>query len=268
MRFVAKRLLGPLQEILQGYLEGTRFGIGMDDDGLIRLTEEETPLTWMDAPRPGKPVEVNALWYCALEIMAVLAERLGLKQSRHYARLARLVRQNFVRTFVSPEGILFDAVTDRGADASVRPNMLIAVGLPFSPLSRTQGAKILDAVERQLLTPVGVRTLSPADPQYRGRLEEPGLRPGEGWHQGAAWVWLMGPYVSAVCRVRGLTRTVQASLGRQLKPYLAHLEEGTLGSIGEPFDGDAPHAPRGGASGLMAVGELLRAVREARLGGL
>ena len=268
LRFVAKQLLDPLQEILQGYLEGTRFGIGMDDDGLIRLTDEEAPLTWMNLPRPGKPVEVNALWYCALEIMAALADRLGLKQARHYARLARLVRQNFARTFVSPEGLLFDTVTDRGPDPCVRPNMLIALGLPFSPLKPSQGARILDAVERQLLTPVGVRSLSPADPRYRGRLEGPVLRPGEGWHQGAAWAWLMGPYVSAVCRVRGLTRAVQASLAKQLKPTLAQLEEGALGSVGEPFDGDAPHTPRGGVSGLMAVGELLRAIREARLGGL
>ncbi|MBI3322501.1 MAG: glycogen debranching enzyme family protein [Candidatus Omnitrophica bacterium] len=282
-RFISKKMLDPLQDILEGYLRGTQFGIGMDEDGLIRLREAEMPLTWMDArepggdpetpgravtPRTGKAVEVNALWYCALMIMGTIAERLDLKRAKAYSRLARLVQQNFLRTFLSPRGFLYDRVTSAGPDPSVRPNMLIAASLPFSPLSKAQADRVLGVVERHLLTPMGIRTLSPDHPMYRGRYEGDLATRAHAYHQGTVWTWLIGPYVSAVCRVRGLTRSTQAALGSQLKPYLAHLQEGALGSVSELFDGDAPHAPRGAPSSAWAVGELLRAIREAKLAGL
>ena len=280
LKFISKKLLDPLQEILENYLEGTNFGISMDEDGLIRLGDEEMPLTWMDArepsvegdlpgaaitPRFGKPVEVSALWYCTLMIMATLGERLGLKRSNAYTRLARLVRQNFSDTFISPEGLLYDRVTESGPDSAIRPNMLIAASLPFSPLSRAQGLAILAAVEKFLLTPVGIRSLSSDHPQYRGHYEGDLMAKARAYHQGTVWAWLLGPYVSAACKFRGLTRATQSAIGVQLTPFLAHLEEGCLGSVTELFDGDPPHAPRGGISQAWSVGELLRAVREARL---
>ncbi len=282
LRFVAKRLLDPLREIMEGYLEGTKFGIVMDDDGLIRLSDREKALTWMDArlpaagtasgpavtPRWGKPVEVNALWYGALTLMSQLADRLGFKQATHYDRLARLVGQNFVRTFYGRGGFLFDRVTEEGPDASIRPNMLIAVGLPLSPLSRAQGLRVLEVAEKHLLTPAGLRTLSPEDPNYRGRWERAPREQALAAHQGTVWSWLTGSYVSAVCGVRGLTRSTQTALARQLKPALAQLEGGCLGTLGESFDGDPPHQARGRVSQAISVGEFLRAVREARLGGL
>ena len=279
LKFISKKLLDPLQEILEGYLEGTSFGIAMDEDGLIRLSDEELPLTWMDArepsegelpgapitPRAGKPVEVNALWYCTLMIMANLAERLGLKRVQAYTRLARLVRQNFSKGFVSPKGILYDRLTDGGVDPTIRPNMLIAASLPFTPLSRAQGLAILAAVEKHLLTPVGVRSLSPDHPDYRGRYEGDLLSKSRAYHQGTVWAWLIGPYAGASVKFRGLTRATISTLAAQLKPFLAHLEEGCLGSVSELFDGDAPHAPRGGLSQAWSVGELLRVIREAGL---
>ncbi len=279
LKFISKKLLDPLQEILEGYLEGTNFGIAMDEDGLIRLSDEEMPLTWMDArepsegelpgppitPRAGKPVEVNALWYCTLMIMAHLAERLGLKRVQAYARLARLVRQNFSRRFVSPKGILYDRLTDKGPDAALRPNMLIAAGLPFTPLSRAQGLAILAAVEKHLMTPAGIRTLSPDHPEYRGRFEGDLLSKARAYHQGTVWTWLIGPYASALVKFRGLTRATRSTISAQMKPMVAHLEEGCLGSVSELFDGDAPHLPRGGLSQAWSVGELLRAIREAGL---
>ena len=279
LKFISKKLLNCLQEILEGYLEGTHFGIAMDEDGLIRLSDEEMPLTWMDArepsdgelpgppitPRSGKPVEVNALWYCTLMIMANLAERLGLKRVQAYTRLARLVRQNFARGFVTPKGILYDRLTDKGPDASVRPNMLIAASLPFTPLSRAHGLAILAAVEKQLLTPVGVRSLSPDHPDYKGRFEGDLLAKARAYHQGTVWTWLIGPYAGAVAKFRGLTRATQSALTAQLKPFLPHLEEGCLGSVSELFDGDAPHLPRGGLSQAWSVGELLRVIKEASL---
>ncbi len=279
LKFISKKLMNCLQEILEGYLEGTHFGIAMDEDGLIRLSDEEMPLTWMDArepsdgelpgppitPRSGKPVEVNALWYCTLMIMANLADRLGLKRVQAYMRLARLVRQNFARGFVSPRGILYDRLTDRGPDATVRPNMLIAASLPFTPLSRAHGLAILSAVEKHLLTPVGVRSLSPDHPDYKGRFEGDLLSKARAYHQGTVWTWLIGPYASALVKFRGLTRATQSTLTAQLQPFLPHLEEGCLGSVSELFDGEAPHLTRGGLSQAWSVGELLRVIKEANL---
>ncbi len=198
-------------------------------------------------------------------IMANLAEQLGLKRVQAYERLARRVRQNFSRGFVSPKGILYDRLTDGGSDPTLRPNMLIAASLPFTPLSRAQGLAILAAVEKHLLTPVGIRSLSPDHPDYRGRYEGDLLSKSRAYHQGAVWTWLIGPYASALCKFRGLTRATISTLTAQLKPFLPHLEEGSLGSVSELFDGDAPHAPRGGLSQAWSVGELLRAIREAGL---
>ncbi len=279
LKFISKKLMNCLQEILEGYLEGTQYGIAMDEDGLIVLSDEEMPLTWMDArepsdgqlpgrpitPRSGKPVEVNALWYCALMIMADFAERLGLKRGQATTRLARLVRQNFARGFISPRGILYDRLTDRGPDATVRPNMLIAASLPFTPLSRAHGLAILAAVEKHLLTPVGIRSLDPGHPDYKGRFEGDLKSKARAYHQGTVWTWLIGPYASALVKFRGLTRATQSALTAQMKPFLPHLEEGCLGSVGELFDGDAPHLPRGGLSQAWSVGELLRVIKEAHL---
>ncbi len=283
VRFIAKKLLDPMQEIMRGYLEGTRYGIGMDEDGLIRLSDEDLPLTWMDAREPGgggdvpgvavtvrsgKPVEINALWYVALQVMAALSDRLGLKRGRSYLKLSKLVQQNFVRNFLSPEGFLYDRIGPGGPDSTLRPNMLIAASLPFNPLSKAQTRGVLAAVDQHLLTPAGVRTLDAGHPDYRGRFEGDLRDRARAYHQGTIWTWLIGPYVSTVCQARGLTRATQSLLAAQLKPYLAELEQRGLGSGAELRDGDAPHAPRGGLSQCWSVGELLRAIREARLGGL
>ena len=283
LKFVAKKLLDPMREIIERYLEGTSFGIRMDEDGLILLSDEELPLTWMDArepshrasipgravtPRFGKPVEVNALWYCALSIMGTLGERLGLKQAATYMRLSRLVQQHFVRAFVSPEGILYDRITHTAQDASLRPNMLIAASLPFSPLPKARSAEVLAAAEKHLMTPVGVRTLSPRHPQYRGQYSGDLRSRALAYHQGTVWTWLIGPYVSAAVKVRGLTRSTKLAIKKQLGVYRVHLEERGLGGVSELFDGDAPHAPRGGISQAWSVGELLRAIHEARCGDL
>lgn len=290
IRFIGKKLLDPLQEIMEGYLKGTRYGIGMDEDGLIRLGDDQMPLTWMDARLPagqagkpasgtelpgravtvrsGKPVEINALWFNALMVMATLLERLGLKRARSYSRLAKLVQQNFVRNFFAPTGFLYDRISDAGPDPSLRANMLIAVSLPFCPLSKAQALGVLAVAEKELLTPAGVRTLSPNDPNYRGRFEGDLRQRALAYHQGTIWTWLTGPYVSAVCQLRGLTRSTQGALARQMKPYLQELEERCLGSVAELRDGEAPHTPRGGLSQAWSTGELLRAIRQARLGGL
>lgn len=295
LEFISKRLMDPLREIVEGYLEGTSFGIGMDEDGLIELPDQEIALTWMDAylpgrpaaggsarrreiqpgripkpvtPRSGKPVEVNGLWYCTLRIMAAFSERLGLQQAKTYNRLTRLVGQNFLSTFLSPEGGLYDRVTRQGPDPTVRPNMLIVTSLPFTPLSAAQAAKVLAIVEKELLTPWGVRTLSPRHPQYRGRCE--GIRRAQALatHQGTLWSWLIGPYVRSVLRVRRLTRATQAALQKRLRPLLVQCQEQGLGGIAEMRDGDPPHQRRGALNHAAASGELLSAIEAAHLGHL
>ncbi|MBI3616295.1 MAG: glycogen debranching enzyme N-terminal domain-containing protein [Candidatus Omnitrophica bacterium] len=283
LKFISKKLLDPMREIMEGYLDGTPFGIRMDEDGLILLSDKELPLTWMDArepsergqipgravtPRFGKPVEVNALWYCALEIMGSLGDRLGLKRANTYSRLARLVQEHFVHTFVSPKGFLYDRITEIFQDPSIRPNMLIAASLPFTPVSRTHAAIVLDRVEKELLTPVGIRSLSPEHPQYRGRYQGNLKERASAYHQGTVWTWLIGPYVTTVLKVRKRTRATQEILRRQLSALLPHLEEGGLGALPELFDGDPPHTPRGGISQAWSVGEVLRALYEAKLGDL
>ena len=280
-RFLAKKLLPIFRQILEGYLEGTHFGIAMGEDGLIVLSDEELPLTWMDGrlpceknglpgpavtPRFGKPVEVNALWYCALRIMAAAAQEMGLRRAATYARLSRLVRQNFQRTFMAPSGILYDRVAGALKDASIRPNMLIAASLPFSPLTKPQKEAVLEAAERHLVTPAGIRTLSPHDPRYRGRYEGDLASRALSYHQGTIWTWLIGAYVSAVLNVRGLNRQTRESIKKQLSFYTRHLEERGLGSISELFDGEPPHAARGGISQAWSVGEILRAIEEVELG--
>lgn len=292
LKFIAKKLADPMRQIMEGYLQGTHFGIRMDEDGLILLSDEELPLTWMDAreptgksqvpgravtPRFGKPVEVNALWCCALNVMGTLGDRLGVKRAGTYLRLGRLVQKNFLKTFLNPGNFLHDRVTplplgggvsSDDQDSSIRPNMLIATSLPFSPIPRAQAAQVLQVVEKHLLTPVGVRTLDPRDPQYRSQFIGDLTAKSLAYHQGTVWAWLIGPYVSTVLKVRRLTPGVKAQLRQQVEPFWAHLQEGALGSVSELFDGDPPHAPRGSLSQAWSVGELLRALQEARLGDL
>ncbi|MBI1952504.1 MAG: glycogen debranching enzyme family protein [Candidatus Omnitrophica bacterium] len=280
LKFVAKKLLAPMREILEAYLEGTSFGIGMDDEGLMELKDETLALTWMDSrepgrgpeeagppvtPRGGKPVEINALWYCALSVMARVSDRLQLKRSATYRKLAHLVGRNFARTFHSPQGLLYDRVSERGADSAIRPNLLIAASLPFTPLSRSLERRILEEAERSLLTPAGIRSLAPGHPAYRGRYEGDASSRALSYHQGTVWTWLWGPYAATVLKVRGVNRQTQAALKKQLSFLIPHLEAGGLGGVPEIFDGDPPHQPRGGLSQAWAAGELLRVIAEAKL---
>ena len=280
LQFIFKKLFNPMREILDTYLEGTTYGIGMDEDGLILLSDEELPLTWMDArepglkedvpgravtPRWGKTIEINALWFCALSVMGQLSERLNLRRAGSYLKMSRLVEQSFQRVFKGSDGIFFDRVAGMVRDPAVRPNMLIAASLPFSPISRKEAGPLLKIVEEELLTPFGLRTLSPKHPNYHGEWTGDLKQRAHAYHQGTVWSWLVGPYVSALIRVHRLTRGTQEAIRRQLLPFLGHLEQRGLGSVSELFDADAPHTPRGGISQAWAVGEILRAIHEAKL---
>jgi predicted glycogen debranching enzyme len=255
------RLQGAVEAILAGHVKGTRFGIGVDADGLLRAGVTGQQLTWMDAkvgdwvvtPRIGKPVEIQALWFNALRIAS--AWNAGWKD------FAERARASFLERFADPSsGGLVDVV-DAGhvagaVDASVRPNQIFAVGgLPFALLEGEAASGVVSVVDEKLLTPLGLRTLSPDDPAYRPRYQGGPLERDGAYHQGTVWPWLMGPFVEAWLRVHG---DVAAARARFLAPLLAHLDVAGLGHVSEVADGDAPHAPGGCPFQAWSMGELIR----------
>jgi predicted glycogen debranching enzyme len=257
-----------LDEVVARHLGGTRFGIGADADGLLHQGEEGWALTWMDAridgvpvtPRVGKPVEVNALWIQALEIAGLLA-RTGRWRATHDA-----ARTSFLDRFVRPDGGgLLDLVDGPGGDEpALRPNQLLAVSLPGGPLARVDGTdtRVDDAARsavdacRALLTPLGLRSLSPDDSAYRPHHRGTPAERDSAYHQGTVWPWLIGPYVDAARRVGLPTDELLDGLWR-------HLCEWGLGSVSETADGAAPHAATGCPFQAWSVAELLRIRRSA-----
>ncbi|HEY3216555.1 MAG TPA: amylo-alpha-1,6-glucosidase [Candidatus Eisenbacteria bacterium] len=263
----------PVLEDIGAWIErGTRLGIGVDPrDGLLRVGEGEVPLTWMDAradgvavtPRVGKPVEINALWYNALTAAARFARRLK-RPSEAYEEMARRVANHFARFWNPEAGCLYDVLDGpRGPEAALRPNQILAVSLPDSPLPAARRRAVLEACGRWLLTSHGLRSLAPCDPGYRGTcMGEPRAR---AWarHQGTAWTWLSPHYALAHHRVHGdqvAALAVLEPLGRLVGALAA-------GFLPEAADGDPPHTPRGRVAGAAAVGETLRVYHQlARFG--
>ena len=273
--FAWDTLFGPVCErVVDAYRAGTRFNIHADDDGLVICGDQHTQLTWMDAkhgdvvftPRHGKPVEINALWYHALCILAARTKLQDPRRGSCYAGLAARVRQAFAETFWNDElRCLYDVVRDGTADASVRPNQIFAVSLANSPLTAKRQQAVLACVRRELLTPYGLRSLSPNDPAYRGRYEGGSFERDGAYHQGTVWGWLIGPYIEAYLRVNKFSAGACASMRKLLAPLIAHLDDAGLGSVSEIFDGDPPHTPRGCIAQAWSVAELLRAWRLAQL---
>jgi len=257
-----------LHEICHSYIEGTLNNIHMDDDGLIIAGDATTQLTWMDAkvgewvvtPRHGKAVEVNALWYNTLRIMERLAGRMGVKDDI-YKGLARKVSREFTSTFWNREArCLFDVVNESGPDPSIRPNQILAISLPRMLLSADRREKMLKVVERHLVTPCGLRSLSPNDPRYRGEYAGGVAERDGAYHQGTVWSWLSGHYAIAVMKVYG-SRSARAH--RMAMKALIGLEghiagEAGLNHISEIFDGDEPFRPRGCFAQAWSTAELLR----------
>ena len=252
--------------ILTGYTKGTRFNIqACADDGLLSAGIPGVQLTWMDAkvgdwvvtPRIGKPVEVQALWINALRIAA--------EWNVQWQQPAGRALQAFHERFVDPSTqTLFDNVDVdhvKGAiDRAIRPNQIFAVGgLPFPLLDGAAARAVLEQVEAQLLTPLGLRTLAPSDPAYRGHYAGSPLARDGAYHQGTAWLWLLGPFVEAWLRVHGAAADARAQAkARFLAPLYAHLDHAGLDHLSEIADGDAPHAPAGTPFQAWSLGELLR----------
>ncbi len=251
--------------ILDGYSRGTRHGIRMDADGLLSAGEPGLQLTWMDAkvgdwvvtPRIGKPVEVEALWLNAL--------RIGGAFDRRWLEAHEKGRRSFERRFWNEERAgLYDVVdVDHVAgknDSALRPNQIFAVGgLPFALLEGDRAKQVVNGVERELLTPLGLRSLGRREPNYSPRYAG-GVTDRDGaYHQGTVWPWLIGPFVEAWVRVNGGTTEAKAEARRRfVEPVLRHLDEAGLGHVSEIADGDAPHRPAGCPFQAWSVGEVLR----------
>lgn len=266
--FWKNTLMPASDSILKAYQKGTRFDIHADADGLLMGGNAQTQLTWMDAklgneaitPRHGKAVEINALWYSAHRIMARRCRTIAPDIADHYAHHAELIGQAFVKLFWNDYcGGLYDCVYHDQADPSIRPNQIFAVSLPDSPLSSDQQRKVLTLVTEKLLTPYGLRSLSPDDPRYRGRYGSSWESRDRAYHQGTVWGWLMGPYIEALLKVEGDTPFGLKRAEQLLEGFGKHLQQAGLGSVSEIFDGDAPHDPKGCFAQAWSVGEWLRA---------
>ena len=275
----AQELLPTIRWIIESYQKGTRFGIHADADGLITAGDENTQLTWMDAkcdgvaftPRYGKAVEVNALWYNALMLTETLEPgRVGLgppirnggAEPHPTISMAQRVQATFRELFWNEDkGYLNDCILPSGrADESLRPNQIFAVSLRFSPLSEQQQTAVLGTVQERLLTPYGLRTLSPDSPDYKGRYSGPPRQRDEAYHQGTVWPYLMGPFIEAYLKVNEFSPQSRKQAAEFIQPLLKHLtEDGCIGSSSEIFDGDPPHTPKGCIAQAWSVAELIRA---------
>jgi len=268
--FVRDGLLPILREIIEWHDGGTRYNIHVDADGLLYSGERGVQLTWMDAkvgtwvvtPRAGKAVEINALWYNALMIYSELAGRFELYQEAAEAgRRAEEVRKQFMRLFWNKDACaLYDCVDGDFRDPSIRPNQLFALSLPFPLLFGEKGRQVLKVVLDHLYTPLGLRSLAPGDPAYRGTYGGDQLSRDGAYHQGTVWSWLLGPLCSAIVRLEGEPGRERAR--DIIAGILPHLADAGIGTISEIFDGDFPHAPRGCIAQAWSVAELLRACIE------
>jgi glycogen debranching enzyme len=181
-------------------------------------------------------------------------------RSRHFAELAWRAHETFPRAFWnSAESCLYDVVGDSGPDAAIRPNQIFAVSLPYTMLEPVAALAVVEAVERELLTPYGLRTLSPRDSHYRGRFDGDMASRDSAYHQGTVWPWLIGPFLTARVRTHGNSAEARTSAGELLPPLQQHLSEAGLGQISEVFDGDPPHRPGGCIAQAWSVAEVLRA---------
>ncbi|HYK51076.1 MAG TPA: amylo-alpha-1,6-glucosidase, partial [Terriglobales bacterium] len=270
--FVRNELYPVFADIISWHVRGTRYGIKVDPSGLLSSGEQGVQLTWMDAkvgdwvvtPRRGKPVEIQALWYNALCIMADLASRFGDEAGqKRYRNMATVASYSFNCLFWNENtGCLYDVINGASPDPSIRPNQIFAVSLTHSMLSSERATRVVEKVQEHLLTPYGLRTLAPTDPQYRGRYTGVPRERDGAYHQGTVWPWLMGPFLTAYIKVNGGADVARCQAAEWLAPLQDHLADGGLGHISEIFDGDAPQRPCGCVAQAWSVAEVLRAYLE------
>jgi predicted glycogen debranching enzyme len=272
LEFVRSELYPVFADIISWHVRGTRYGIKVDASGLLSSGEPGVQLTWMDAkvgdwvvtPRRGKPVEVQALWYNALCIMEDLARKFGDEAGqKRYRNMATVASWSFNRLFWNENtGCVYDVTNGAPPDPTIRPNQIFAVSLTHTMLSLERARSVVQKVKEHLLTPYGLRSLAPGDPQYRGHYTGgPADRDGA-YHQGTAWPWLMGPFITAYVKVNEGSEAARRQASEWLTPLRGHLEDGGLGHISEVLDGDSPQQPAGCMAQAWSVAEILRTLVE------
>ena len=260
-----QKLFPVLTSMIEAHVAGTRYNIHVDPaDGLLYAGGPGLQLTWMDAkigdwvvtPRTGKPVEINALWINALETIKQFAAVL-VRPSQRYETLSAHATASFLKFWNAERQCCYDVIDapEIGADASLRPNQIFAVSLPFSPLTANQQKNVVEICAKHLLTSHGLRSLAPSENGYGGHYGGDSRARDSVYHQGTVWGWLLGPFALAHFRVYG----DRAAALRILEPLGRHIHAYGLGTVGEIFDGDAPFAPRGCIAQGWTVAELLRA---------
>jgi len=266
-RVTLRMVLPKLIEIVDHHIRGTRFGIGVDpEDGLLIQGEQGYQLTWMDAkvdgwvvtPRRGKAVEINALWYNALRLLEGWAREEQDDETAHrIAELAERASASFNNRFwYSVGGYLYDVIDgEQGDDAACRPNQLLAVSLRHPVLDRSRWEQVLNVARERLLTPVGLRSLSPEHPDYKPNYSGDLRSRDAAYHQGTVWGWLIGPFIDAYLKVYPDDRR---GARRFLEDFAPHFDEAAIGSISEVFDAEAPFTPRGCVAQAWSVAEVLR----------
>lgn len=269
LAFLRDTLFPVLSNIIAWHERGTRFGVRVDADGLLEWHAAGEALTWMDArvggrpitPREGKPVEIQALWFNALCTMREFARRIGEEDSSNgYRARAEACRASFLSVFPDEdEGRgLVDCIDGTFRDRAIRPNQIFAVSLHHSMVPAALARRVLATVEEHLLTPYGLRTLSPEDSAYRGRYEGGPEERDSAYHQGTVWPWLIGAWVTACRRVNGGGPVTEKAIRAWLGPLADFLLGDGLGQLPEIFDGNAPHHPRGCIAQAWSVAEVLR----------
>jgi len=267
-----KNILPHINDIIEAYQNGTRFGIHCDCDGLLSGGSKKTQLTWMDAkcgdeaftPRYGKAVEINALWYSNLQCCCEFYRDISpdAQYFQLYTSLVDNVERSFVSNFWNEDiGHLADCIFPDGQkDFSLRPNQIFAVSLPFSPLTQEMQKAVVASVEQELLTPYGLRSLAASDERYRPQCIGNQYERDSAYHQGSVWAFLIGPFIEAYLRSNNFTQESKAEARNIIKPLIKHAStSGCIGNVSEIFDASRPHNPRGCFAQAWSVAALLQA---------
>jgi predicted glycogen debranching enzyme len=269
--FIKNSLWETLTGIIENHKKGTLNGIYVDDDGLLAHGPQ---LTWMDTivdgapytPRAGKAVEVQALWYNALCTMNLLAEKFGNKNlANEYYEMSEKAKNSFnMKFWDNQQNCLFDVLGESGPDSSVRPNQVIVGALDFDLIDKEKSNKVVDFVQRELLTPVGLRTLSPKDSRYKGSYSGGRESRDRAYHSGSIWPWQTGPFVTAYLKAKGYTDSNRkyASENFIMPLFSEQIRRGGLGTLSEIYDADPPYTPRGCIAQAWSVAEPLRSYVE------